>query len=175
MPYVNCTPPVGPDNFYYNYVFEFISISGLLFQLYVIYCILFLSTSQMKGYKWYLLCHQIISCFSDFWVGFILKPVILVPLPVGYLTGVGQYLISAKIGLASGEAFVNFSYCATIHLFVYRYNAIRGKQRMPWWSYFLMGMNYSLSAMSFVPTATYVTDNERTFGELQQVCSHHFF
>ena len=149
----------------YDTVLPYLSIVALILNPYVIYCIIWRSTSHMKIYRWFLLYHQILTFITDISVrsscqnyrtlqiSFLTKPVILLPLPMGYNSGYLRGILSPLAIQSIFVLLVEFSFASILHLFAYRYETgIWTKGLFPAYMVIMMVIGYSTSLI--VPIAS---------------------
>ena len=98
------------------------------------------------------------------------KPIVFIPLPLGYLNGLASGIIHPKIALAAGQFFVVLACITSLHLLLYRYLCVSNSRvKFPLWSKLLLGYNYLIPIVNFLSTATADSETERVLVEWRQV------
>lgn len=93
-----------------------------------------------------------------------------VPLPLGYINGLGAGIIHPRVALGGGQFFVTLACVTTLHLFIYRYLCVSGHSvSFPLWSKIVLGYNYLISTVNYFGTATTSDQTERVLNEWSKV------
>lgn len=103
-------------------------------------------------------------------IGLLAKPVLFIPFPMGYPRGWLKGIMGPKPMAAMSFLFIEMGLASSLHLFVYRYEAAKGTNRIfPCYIAIPMIFGYCLCLVS--PAALMVIQEEELiiFHELKQV------